>query len=180
MLKVMGDREFAARLITVAGPGMDRAAKRAASKAIKIVEAAEKAAAPSNPGGSIRGSIGSSVKRLRGGIHAKAGAAVGKRINRIRTDTRRGANRGVGISARNIHWYVMGTAPRQTGSVSRRNKLQGRYRKPTGKAIHSTGMMPAHPFIRAAAQSALPEAARILQLDLQDALRAEWKKAGGK
>jgi hypothetical protein len=88
----------------------------------------------------IRKSIGSSVKKQKGGpnrgfTQAKAGAAVG-RASKETGKAARGKRGGVGISAQNIHWYIMGTAERTVKKTGQRS-----------------GRMPANPIVQKAMAS---------------------------
>jgi hypothetical protein len=89
--------------------------------------------------------------KRNGELMAKAGAAVGMKTKQIKKTA--GANflgrvgrPGVGIGARNIMWWILGTAQRFTGSTRIRSKkviaATGASRMPTGGAVHSTGSMP--------------------------------------
>lgn len=74
---------------------------------------------------------------------AKVGASVGgaaKMIGKGRSGKNTG---GVGMGARNIHWFILGTAQRSTGSTRIRSKLGLGQRKLTGGKIRNTGRMPA-------------------------------------
>ena len=96
-------------------------------------------------------------------ISAKAGFGVGLhgKLKRARAAGRVAARKakhgdkgGVGITASNIHWPVLGTKDRKTGTRTTRSK--GRtYSKSTGNPVHSTGKMPAvlHGLIAAAVAS---------------------------
>lgn len=68
---------------------------------------------------------------------AKVGAAVGKAAKAVQKEDRAG-KAGVGIGPENIHWFILGTTTRETGSVQRTG-----YRKLTGNKIKRTGIMPA-------------------------------------
>jgi hypothetical protein len=65
---------------------------------------------------------------------AKLGVAVGRGSKAIRRVTSRG---GVGIDSRNVHWMILGTADRYTGT--KRSRLG---RQDTGKRKRFTGRMP--------------------------------------
>lgn len=65
---------------------------------------------------------------------AKAGIAVGSAGKNIPKIVNRGGKKGVGISARNLHWFALGTADRWTGS-----RKSGKRRVPTGNPRHFTG-----------------------------------------
>ncbi len=89
--------------------------------------------------------------RRNGELMAKAGAGVGMKSKQIKRtiDSNflgRAGRPGVGISARNIMWWIMGTAQRFTGSKRVRSKFaaaSGVTRLPTGGSVHPTGRMPA-------------------------------------
>lgn len=71
---------------------------------------------------------------------AKAGVSVGaayKNSQRFSVSNR-GGRPGVGISARNEHWFALGTADRWTGSKRNRSKY-GPRRILTGSRAHFTG-----------------------------------------
>jgi hypothetical protein len=84
----------------------------------------------------------------RATIAAKGGFGVGfhgkrKREKAAVATKQRKADKqaGVGVSASNIHWFVLGTRPRATGA--RTSRSRGRtYVKSTGHAVHSTGSLP--------------------------------------
>jgi hypothetical protein len=94
-----------------------------------------------------------------GSVGGKAGGGVGKKSG-SKSDKRaakrgaRGKGGGVGIGARNIHWWVMGTKGRRT-------------------ATHSTGRMPAHPVVRQAASQAQSAALSAMKSKLTEALARE-------
>jgi hypothetical protein len=71
--------------------------------------------------------------------HAKVGFAVGKRQKQIKTAQKGHGERGgggVGISAANIHWYVMGTDERVLKKGSARGPKAGH---PTGQIANVFG-----------------------------------------
>jgi hypothetical protein len=86
--------------------------------------------------------IGKSLKKKRGTYQGKAGFAVGKqsKSKRVKSSIRWGSSKGgVGLSATNIHWFVLGTDDRETGSRSwsikggKRSRSTGNARRYTGK-----------------------------------------------
>ncbi len=78
------------------------------------------------PQPSVRKAIGNKLKKLRNGtVIAKVGAGVGPRTRNELAS--RGKRPGVGISGRNVHWYILGTKQRT--------------QKKTGR---NTGQMPAN------------------------------------
>lgn len=73
---------------------------------------------------------------------AKVGVAVGK-ASKAGTRGKKAGRPGVGIGARNLHWFVLGTAQRSTGSKRVRSKgVPKGTRKLTGGVVHRTGRMP--------------------------------------
>lgn len=102
--------------------------KKGLGKAMRIMAKSMKAQVPTNLK-AMKLSIGSrlgAVKKEQ--FTAKAGAAVGKASKaEIKNRSKdRGKKRGVGISGRNVHWFILGTGQRTV--------------EKTGK---STGAMPA-------------------------------------
>ena len=160
VMTITGVKELDAKLSMLKTSARNKIMRPAMQKAARAEAKAIKAAVPAQFKDAKK-AIGSKVK-IKGQheVTAKAGAAVGiKRDKAAKLESRQKGKRsgrpGVGIGARNIHWFILGTGPRQTGSVQRRNKLQGKYRKSTGNAVHSTGRMPSqmHPVKTAAASS---------------------------
>ncbi len=88
----------------------------------------------SNP--SVRRTIGSRLQKTSGEVaEAKIGAGVGKRA--ATSVQNRTGRPGVGIDARNVHWWFLGTKDRYTGTKRSRTG-----RKDTGKRKRFTGKMP--------------------------------------
>ncbi len=180
VLELYGVNKIDGRLREMHGSKFSKVCNGALRKSIKVVENAMKAVAPTPQ---MKRAIGSRLlKRSREGFGAKAGAAVGKKIPKITVKSLERAGKrtggGVGIGARNIHWYILGTSMRSTGSkrVGGHQKGANRGRNLTGGAVHSTGRMPAHGFIRAAAQSALPQARQVLQQQVKAGVQALWRE----
>lgn len=167
---VTGVPELDARLRALASDGIARASRSALGYGIRYLASAMQAAAPTM---GMKLAIGSRFLRRGEGLGAKAGAAVGKRAPGALVHK----GRGVGIGARNIHWFVLGTQQRKTGVRTYRVK-GGRRSRPTGKSSHSTGRMPPHPFIAQAAASAAPAAQSLIHERLDAAIDREWRKVG--
>jgi hypothetical protein len=85
----------------------------------------------------VAATIGSRLTKTSGdSVDAKIGAGVAKRVA---TSTKNRSGRsGVGIDARNVHWWFLGTANRYTGT-----KRSATGRKDTGSRKRFTGKMPA-------------------------------------
>lgn len=123
------------------------ALRKAGSAAAKIV----KRHVPSQYKG-VRKAIGwrgITFRQTSGQVGVKIGAAVGKSAQRASSKQREG-RKGVGFDGRNIHWWFMGTAERETGT--KRARVGGRRgrggfrgvdtRKDTGGTKKKTGRMP--------------------------------------
>lgn len=175
MAVLTGVPELDNRLKMLAGPGIDRVSRAAVRAAINVVARTQQALAPQ---GHVRGALGSRMLRKREGFGAKAGGGVGKQVNQLA----RTGRRGVGISARNIHWWLIGTAERETGSkrVGKNSHKRGvrAPRQLTGGARHPTGRMPAHGIIRQAAQLSAGPAHSALVAAVSRGIEREWRKAG--
>ncbi len=180
ILELYGVARLDGRLREMHGSKYSRVCNAALKKSAKVVETAMKAAAPFP---SLKRAIGSRLlKRSREGFGAKAGAAVGKKVPKITVKglevaSKRGG-RGVGMGARNIHWYIMGTAMRSTGSkrIGGHTKGANRGRIATEGAVHSTGRMPRDGFLRAAAQAAMNPARQVLQQEVKAGVEALWRE----
>jgi hypothetical protein len=68
---------------------------------------------------------------------AKVGFGVGKRKNKTTWRRKRSGPGGVGISGRNVHWWILGTQKRYRGGLMRKRIKEAREQSPT------TGIMPA-------------------------------------
>lgn len=127
----------------IAGPAIRRAASFGAKKV--------KAAIPSRYKGVRKATGWRSMKtKYNGGfVGAKVGAGVGKKKATTTSKDRTG-RKGVGFDARNIHWWFMGTAERETGTKRKRvGGKRGRggwkgtqTRIATGGIRRRTGRMP--------------------------------------
>lgn len=73
----------------------------------------------------LKRAIGSRVfkNKVKGIKDAKVGIAVGKKVSRIKPQDRTG-RRGVGISARNAHWFILGTKDRVTKSGRKTGRMR--------------------------------------------------------
>lgn len=94
---------------------------------------------------SIAATVGEWAQAQEGGALGKMGAGVG----RDKVTARRSTTKGVGISAANVHWWVLGTKDRFNGVRNRRNGQ----RPIAGRTKRFTGRMPAHPLTKPAVMS---------------------------
>lgn len=82
--------------------------------------------------------IGYSLKRRSSGAVGKAGVGVGSAYKRVLNVKNRGGRKGVGVSARNLHWFAMGTAKRYTGQ-GRMSRAKSVFRSGTGRLTAAGG-----------------------------------------
>jgi len=155
---ITGDKELNALLQRLPVAVEKKIARQALSQALTIEVKAMKAAVPANMK-DARQAIGKRLgkNKRKGIIEAKAGAAVG--FNKSKTkkiegkiEAKRAGKPGVGISPRNIHWFILGTQQRTRGVKIHRLK-SGNVKMLTGNTVANTGQMPGKPFIRQAALS---------------------------
>ena len=78
-------------------------------------------------------SIGKKLKKRRGEYEGRVGFAVGKKMPKNLPD--RPGRPGVGISARNIHWFVLGTDIRQHKSGKQVGEIKPLYEDVTDMAV---------------------------------------------
>lgn len=128
-----------------------RIVKKSVSKGLAIIRKGIRDAVPSKYKDAKR-AIGSSFtkpKQNSGDTVAKVGSGVGIKFKKIRKDaakrkeSKRKKTGGVGISAANLHWFILGTDERTTGVRSIRRRDGTRYTKETGNTISNRGRMPA-------------------------------------
>lgn len=133
---ILGIPELDKRLEGLKLAVANRCARAGLSKGARLAAKKIKAEVPSKQK-HIRKAIGSSVKKQKAGPNrgftsAKAGAAVGRASKAVEKKAR-GGKGGVGISAANIHWFIMGTQERTV--------------KKTGQ---KAGRMPPNPIVQKA------------------------------
>lgn len=133
-----GDKELDEALEILAGHKKARSISRSGLGAYLTV--CKKGIKSATPGSmkDLRKDIGQRIMPDRANKKVtigKVGYAVGKggkAMQEPKVD--RGGRPGKGISGRNVHWWIMGTTDRHTGSIKG---------KPTGKPVRYTGKMPA-------------------------------------
>jgi hypothetical protein len=152
-----------------------------------VLARAQRAAAPQTqtPGGKadIKAAIGYRVLKQtsRTLLSAKAGGGVGggSRLPKIRKQGS-GKRGGVGISARNIHWLILGTADRYTGAkswtVKKGGKKVGRRSKSTGGRRLFRGRMLPEDFIRRGSEAAAGSANFAMRSQIAKGIGREWAK----
>ena len=183
---VTGVDELDAMFHELARDGQNRAVRTAMAKMLRVIARGIKAAVPpvKTPGhlrSSVTNAIFQKFKRnsFSGVVEAKVGAGVGRKINAVLK--RRGKRRGgVGMSARNIHWYILGTADRWTGRQSkhhyRRGKKYAVSSMSTGKKRAFRGRMPAQGIVKLGLARSSAEAEQTYLTSFRELLNAEIAK----
>jgi hypothetical protein len=144
------NRQILGKLTGVSKAVENKIAKKAVLAGVKLFAKAIKSSLPASQK-SARKAIGYSAVRARKGkgkgfLYAKAGGAVGmKAAKRAKTIQRNRKNKpGVGISANNIHWLLVGTDDRLTGWKTTRDRKTKKIirRTKTGNVVRYVGKMP--------------------------------------
>lgn len=134
---VSGIEEIDARLQYLADKSARRIGRACAKKMVSTYARAIRRFIPASiaPSTSDKG-IGSRGMRSKGPrvYAAKAGIGVGSAQKNALNVVNRGKRKGVGITAKNLHWFALGTGDRYTGS-----KKSGNKRKSTGNLRRFTG-----------------------------------------
>lgn len=119
---------------------------------------------------------------------AKAGVAVGSAYSKVPPLKRQGSGkrRGVGISARNLHWFALGTSERWTGSkrvgLNAHKKGVVARRVLTGKPVHRTGRIDAAKFggfVQRGAEASRIAAIQAAREKMYEMIHAEAAMARG-
>ena len=123
MSVVTGDKKLDKLLRRMRGTAARQATNLGMKKATQQLAKDIKSTIPSRYKG-VRKAVGWRNMKVReapsGG--AKVGAAVGKKENKTTQKDRTG-RKGVGIDARNIHWWFMGTRQRKTKTGRRTGSM---------------------------------------------------------
>ncbi len=142
---ITGIPEIDARTQFLADRDARRIGRAAARKIVGIYARSIRRFVPASiaPSTSDKG-IGSRGMRQRGArvYAAKAGIGVGRAAKNALKVVNRGRRKGVGVSARNLHWFALGTTDRYTGakkSGATSDRRSPHYRKPTGHVRRFTG-----------------------------------------
>lgn len=137
---ITGDVALAKKLDKLAKQTSIKAAKAGTRAELKVLTKAIKAgvnasSASANLKREARAAVGSSFGKRKGGptrgkVEARAGFAVGKTQKQIGRQAKKRDSRirgvgGVGISASNVHWFVLGTEGRGVGADAKKNRKAG-------------------------------------------------------
>jgi hypothetical protein len=125
-VELLGDKELSRKLDALGGRASRRAITTGVSAALTPLARAMRSAVNASSASAdlkraARATIGkrfSTTRVSRNEKQAKAGFAVGKpsKVKAAKARKRSAAGGGVGVSAANIHWFVLGTADRTTKS----------------------------------------------------------------
>lgn len=118
LLQITGDRKLIRKLERLASRGSRRVSNQAMRKGLTVVTRGIRSEVPGRLQ-SVRRTVGSRFQRARGQSQkqAKAGLSVGKK--RAAKTPRRSSRGGVGMSARNVHWWALGTTNRRVKKTGR-------------------------------------------------------------
>lgn len=167
---ILGIPELDARLEGLQLAVANRVARGALAKGMRVAVKKIKAQIPSGQK-QLRKAIGGSVKKQNRGankgiVEAKAGAAVGQKASKQKAAAqsekaaRQAAKKsGVGISAANIHWYILGTQERTV--------------KKTGQRV---GKMPANPVVQKAMASGKGQVLQAVKDGVMQGIEREREK----
>jgi len=146
-----------------ASPELKRAARLTVGKRLlKEAETRDITRAKAGFGVGLSGKLKRAKAAVRVAARKAKRAAAGKKSS------------GVGVTAANIHWFVLGTKDRFTGAKTTR--VGGRsYTKKTGNPRHHTGTEPAilHGVIQAAEASAGPAIIQAVRKKVQETIASE-------
>ena len=146
-----GNKEIEALLKKMADKEADKISRSALGAGLSVIAKAIKKAAPVGPTGNLRNSIGKRLEKGKkgGAITAKTGINVGKRTKKEKTAGKLTTGR-----APHAHLVALGTVARNRKSIG--GKFS--YVKTPSEQQLSTGTMPANPFAKVAASSAMASA----------------------
>ena len=169
--EVLGVKQVQKKFHTLKLSTQNKLERQAVSAGLRLIAKAIKAEVPSawKEG---RKAIGFSFMRGKGKYAGKtfAKAGVGAGIKKKARDKRdqaskgRAGRKGVGISVANFHWFILGTAERETGSkrVGAHRKGAISRRVPTGKKVHKTGRIKPNPIVQKGAQRGQPASLKAM------------------
>ena len=172
VMELLGaDRQIRRLLLLSDAKTIRKCATPGLKAAIAVILTAQQDAVPKGLV-DVRRALGSRLLKASQGLGAKAGAGVGKKMT---ASPKKRTKPGVGISGRNVHWYVLGTKDRETGFTLHRSKHHGKWWTRNWSAVRDTGAMPAHKFLADAGSAAAGTAIQILARDLGEALEKTWE-----
>jgi|GEM_PF-2365586 len=120
--------------------------------------------------------------KLVGTTFAKAGVGAGikkkTRDKRETTKKSRSGRKGVGIGVANLHWFVLGTRERETGSkrVGAHRRGVVNKRVATGKKVQKTGRLQPNPIVQRGANKSRSAALQAMADNFEAGIEREAVK----
>lgn len=162
----------------------DKLSRESITASLKVIAKAIKSEVPSGwkegrkaIGWSFR--KGGSRSRHSGVTFAKAGVGAGvKKARRMKGGKSREGRKGVGQSASNFHWFVLGTKERSTGSKRAGAHKAGaeNRRVPTGGKIQRTGKLKPNAIVKRGSLKSKAAALAAMAKTLQAGIERETAK----
>lgn len=135
---IEGDKALDAALARLAGPGARRVNAGMMNASLAVLAKALRAAVNASDASSeLKRAARQAIGRKRRKDVAKVGFGVGKK--RAASPDKRTGKSGVGISANNIHWPVLGTGERQTKAGRKAGKMPAIFAGATDQALATGG-----------------------------------------
>jgi hypothetical protein len=159
--EVLGVKQLQKKMQGLRQSTKNKLERSAVSAGLRVTAKAIKSEVPST-WKEGRKAIGYSFARGRGkwtgATFAKAGVGAGirkkARDKRDQNKADRSGRKGVGIGVSNFHWFILGTAERETGSkrVGAHRRGVVNKRVATGGKVQKTGRMKPNPIVQRGAQ----------------------------
>lgn len=170
-----GDKQLDKALAELKESAANKLLRPAVGKALRIIAKSIRQQVPAKYKDAKR-AIGSKFGKAKkkGQVIAKAGSGVGIKFKKIakqqeKRQFKKKKTGGVGISAANIHWFILGTTDRQTGYKSRRIKGGGREKKRTLNPVAYRGKMP--PVLEGIVEKGTAAASQQAMNEMRDTVR---------
>lgn len=182
---VTGAKELDRKLAKLKRSVQNKVQRQAVLAGLRIITKAIKAEVPST-WKEGRKAIGFSFVRGKkqniGQTFAKAGVGAGMkkkaREKRASNAKQRGKKKGIGIGVSNLHWFILGTQERFTGSkrVGAHRKGVVSRRVSTGKQRRRTGRMKPNPIVARGTQKSRAAAKTAIANNLKAGIEREAAK----
>jgi hypothetical protein len=183
--EVLGVKQLQTKLNTLRASTQNKLERSAVSAALRVTAKAIKSEVPST-WKEGRKAIGYSFARGKGkwtgATFAKAGVGAGirkkARDKRDQNKSDRAGRKGVGIGVSNFHWFILGTAERETGSkrvgAHRRGVINKRVA--TGGKVQKTGRMKPNPIVQRGAEKGRAASLKAMAENFKSGIEREAAK----
>jgi len=184
--EVLGVKKLQKKLNALRASTQSKLERQAVLAGLRILAKAIKSEVPSawKEG---RKAIGFSFIRGKGKFagttFAKAGVGAGlKKKAREKLEALKGSRngrKGVGMGVANLHWFILGTAERETGTkrVGAHRKGVVNRRIPTGKKVRKTGRLKPNPIVTRGASKGRSASLAAMAENLRAGIEREAAKA---